>query len=158
MGVNRQYALSKGYRVFQCSDYGEELKATTASGGTIEFKEYIKLDMRIKGKMTEVRFYVMEGLPRPFLIGFPWMCRHGGVIDAQGGSLMVKGMSLTVELERQSREEGNQGFFAAFGHVQPVCNIGEAWGRVTIPKVELAVVSTKAAVDGHGSGCSHTLF
>jgi hypothetical protein len=56
--------------------------------------------LKVGGKSVEVKFYIMEGLPRSFLLGFPWMARYGGVVDARKGTLTVEDLDLIIPLQK----------------------------------------------------------
>ena len=77
--------------------------------------------MRVQDEEVMVRFYLMEGLPRPFLLGYPWMSKYGEVVDARKGIFTIEDLNVTVELERQKdKSTGNTtAVFAAFGVLRP---------------------------------------
>jgi hypothetical protein len=45
--------------------------AKSATGETIAFNQYVETIMRVENKEIKIKFYLMEGLPRSFLIGYP---------------------------------------------------------------------------------------
>jgi len=145
-GINRLYVLEKGHKIYQCLDYNHNSRGTSATGNSIEFREYVKVDMRLGGKVINVRFYIMDGLPRNFLIGYPWLVKYGGVVDAQEGTLTIKNLNLIISLEGPSRNKKEQGVFAAFGQLQsspvPIVTLSNVWegmATMTINRVSVEV-------------------
>ena len=117
-GVNAEFARKSGFTIYTCEEYGMAAHATSATGGLISFNSFIETNMRVEEKIIKVKFYLMEGLPKPFLIGYPWMIKYGGVVDARKGMLAVEDLNITVKLERQKPGTSDHAVFANFGALQ----------------------------------------
>ena len=128
-GVNSLFAITNDFHIHNCDKFNEEASAISATGGAVHFKQYIAVSMQIQNKIVETRFYLMDNLPRTFLIDYPWMMKYGGIIGARKGTFSIQDFNLTVPLLKNWRQHLTETVFAAFEMVplmtQPV--------HVTIP-------------------------
>ena len=102
-GVNSLFAITNDFRIHNCDEFNEETSAIPATGGAVHFKQYIVVHMQIQDRMVETRFYLMDNLPRTFLIGYPWMMKHGGIVDARKGIFSIQDFNLIVPLLKNGR-------------------------------------------------------
>ena len=115
-GVNARFAMEQGFEIMSSDqdEGGMNSHARSATGQVITFDQYVEVDMRIEGKKAKTRFYLMEGLPRNFLIGYPWLEKNGAVIDARKGIMTVEDWGITVQLEKTNKKKKQEAVFAAF--------------------------------------------
>jgi hypothetical protein len=66
--------------------------STGLAGAKAFFTEYMEVDVLYKGTPMSTRFYLSTDLPRPVLLGKPWLETHSALIDLGTGEVTLRGL------------------------------------------------------------------
>ena len=95
--------------------------ATSVTGSTISFREYVLLTCNFNGVRKVIRFYVKRNLPHDLLFGSPSLEGElGAVIDMMDGTVNFRRLGVQMNLIPSDRRRQHYNTFATFDVARPV--------------------------------------
>ena len=118
-GINSEFAHLHGFQILQDESPQAQVTAVSATGGIIQFNQYIEAEVQLGTTYTKIRFYLMEDLPRNLLLGFPWFEATGAILDAKQGKLTIQQFGETIPLFRMQNSNLHNAIFS------PILPVGQ---------------------------------
>ena len=97
-GLNAAYARRSGLDIFRLdpSEY-TEAQVTMVNGINIEFLEYVDIPCDFAGEVIEVRYFLVEKLPRTLLLGCPFHDEYDAVSRIRTGEFKIHDLGVNLK-------------------------------------------------------------
>ena len=70
----------------------------SVNGDKFQFTKYVDIQCNFQGHREKVRFYLMDNLPRSFLLGYPFLLDKGAVFKLKASTVILSDVKLTPTL------------------------------------------------------------
>ena len=61
----------------------------SVNGDTFHFSSFVEINCNFNGHREKVRFYLMDNLPLPFLLGYPFLLKKGAIFDLKASTVVL---------------------------------------------------------------------
>ena len=66
----------------------------SVNGNTFHFSSFVEINCNFNGHREKLRFYLMDNLPLPFLLGYPFLLKKGAIFDLKASTVVLSNVKL----------------------------------------------------------------
>ena len=68
------------------------------NGNTFHFSSFVEINCNFNGHREKVGFYLMDNLPLPFLLGYPFLLKKGAIFDLNASTVVLSNVESKANL------------------------------------------------------------